>query len=367
MKVKFNALAYNAHLHRNEIQAAIDNVIKSGSFILAKEVKRFENNFASYIGTKHCVGVANGLEAIQIALMALGVKKGDEVITTPLSAVATTLAIIAVGAEPVFVETDEIGLIDPQKVEKSINKKTMAILPVHLYGQNAHIQKLKKICQKQKIFLVEDAAQAHGSAYRGQKLGTFGQIGCFSFYPTKNLGAFGDAGAIVTNNHKVAQMCKKIRNYGQSSKYLHQSIGLNSRLDEIQAAILNVKLKYLERENSKRRKIAQRYIKNLSKLPINIVTDDLPNSNFHLFVIRTKKRDKLQQFLAKNGIETLIHYPTIIPNQPIFANLYKKQNFINAKNLSSEVLSLPCHPNLTLNEVDTVCEKISQFFHLAKI
>ena len=181
MRVKFNDLAASTHLHQTEIETAIAKVLKSGSFILGEEVKKFENNFASYLGSKFVVGVANGLEAIQIALIALGIKKGDEVITTPLSATATTLAIILVGAKPVFVDTDENGLIDLQKIEEAINKQTKAIIPVHLYGQNAHIEKLAKICQKKKIFLVEDAAQAHGSTINGKKLGTFGQIGCFSF------------------------------------------------------------------------------------------------------------------------------------------------------------------------------------------
>jgi len=363
MRVKFNDLAASTHLHQTEIETAIAKVLKSGSFILGEEVKKFENNFASYLGSKFVVGVANGLEAIQIALIALGIKKGDEVITSPLSAAATTLAIILVGAKPVFVDTDENGLIDWQKVEETINKKTKAILPVHLYGQNAHIEKLAKICQKKKIFLVEDAAQAHGSTINGKKLGTFGQIGCFSFYPTKNLGAFGDAGAIVTSSQKLAKICQKVRNYGQSSKYNHQTAGLNSRLDEIQAAILNVKLKYLDKENAKRRKIAQRYIKNLIKLDskIKIVTNNLKGSNFHLFVIRSKRRDKLQQCLARRGIETLIHYPKIIPNQPFLAKSYKNQNFKNAQNLSEEALSLPCHPQLKVKEVDFVCSQISQF------
>lgn len=363
MKVKFVDLATGSFPYQQEIKKAIEGVLKRGSYILGKEVENFERQFARYIGTKFCVGVANGYEAIQISLLATPIKKGDEVITTPFSATATTLAIVAVGAKPVFVDTDEEGLINPVFVSKAINPKTKAILPVHLYGQPSKIDEFKNICQKYNLYLIEDASQAHGSTYNGLKLGSFGSFGCFSFYPTKNLGALGDAGAIVTNNIKWAKICRQLRNYGQSDQYNHLIFGLNSRLDEIQAAILRVKLKYLDRENQKRQTLAKRYIKNLASLPFKIVTSQVPSSNFHLFVIRSPKRSALQKFLSRNDIQTFIHYPKIIPDQPFFKS--KNNNkFPNARKLASEVLSLPCYPHLSIRQIDYICAKIKEFFRM---
>jgi dTDP-4-amino-4,6-dideoxygalactose transaminase len=343
---------------------AIDRVFRSGIYILGPEVENFETEFSKFIGVKSCIGVANGLEAIQISLMALGIKAGDEIITTPISAVATTLAILAVGATPVFVDVDENGQIDVDLIEKSLTKKTKAVLPVHLYGQPIDIVKLKKICKKYRLFLIEDAAQAHGSKFRGKTVGTFGDIACYSFYPTKNLGAIGDGGAIVTNNKKLAQICREIRDYGQKGKYIHSKYGLNSRLDELQAAILSQKLKYLESDNQKRREIAKRYQKNLiniKKIKI-ILPENTNDSNFHLFVIRTKERSGLKDFLFKNGIPSLIHYPVTIPDQPMFKDKYEKLNIPMARSLIGEVLSLPCNPFIKPSEVDYISAKIKEFF-----
>ena len=337
-------------LHRKEILEAIKKVVDSGWYILGKEVKEFEQEFAKYLGVKEVVGVANGLEALQISLMALGIGPGDEIITTPVSAVATTLAIMAVGAKPVFVDIDEKGLIDANLIERVVTVKTKAILPVHLYGNPVDLDKIQDICRKHKIYLIEDACQAHGSTYHGKKLGSFGVMGCFSFYPTKNLGALGDGGAIATNDSKLAQVCREIRDYGQQAKYVHTRYGLNSRLDEMQAAILRVKLKYLDEENQERQKIADRYHKYLSS--VNNA------GNYHLLVIRGSKRDQLKEFLKEQGIETAVHYPLSIPNQKVV----NKKICPKAVLFTQEILSLPCRPGMTMQQVDYVCKMIKRFY-----
>jgi dTDP-4-amino-4,6-dideoxygalactose transaminase len=340
---------------------AFNRVLQSNWYILGKEVESFEKEFAEYMETKYCIGVGNGLEALQISLMALGIGQNDEVITTPISAVATTLAILAVGAKPIFVDTDENGLIDTSKIEPAITKKTKAILPVHLYGQAVNLDKIQQLCKKNKLFLIEDACQAHGSIYNGKKLGSFGQLNCFSFYPTKNLGAFGDGGAIVTNNKALDKICREIRDYGQVEKYVHIRYGLNSRLDELQAAFLKVKLKKLEQNNQKRRLLAKQCLKNLSNTNLEIVTQNTSENNFHQFVIRIKKRDQLQKFLKDNGIPTLIHYPITIPDQPFLKYQYGKLNIPAARQFVNETLSLPIHPYLTIKQVDEICEVIKKY------
>lgn len=362
-KIVFNDLTIKNNRQRKKIDAAIAAVINSGVFILGKEVKSFEKEFADFLGIKHCIGVGNGLEALQIALISVGIRENDEVITTPVSAAATTLAILAVGARPVFVDTDVNGLIDSEAIPMAINKKTKAIIPVHLYGQAAQLDKLQEVCRTNKLYLIEDAAQAHGSLYKGKKLGTFGDIGCFSFYPTKNLGALGDGGAIITNDGNIAAICRKIRDYGQDKKYNHAIYGLNSRLDEIHAAILKTKLKFLVKDNKKRQILAKRYIKNLSGLSLQIIARDaIDDANFHLFVIKTKKRNSLQKFLRQNGIQTEIHYPKIIPDQPFLKSQYNTRGLKTAKKVTSEVLSLPCYPGMNFSQVDYICKKIFAFF-----
>lgn len=363
-QVKFNDFTGEITERQSEFQSAIKRVLESGWFILGKEVLDFEEKFAKYLGVTHCIGVANGLEALQISLMALGIGEGDEVITTPISAVATTLAIMGVGAKPVFVDTDEKGLIDIDLMEKAVTKKAKAILPVHLYGNAVDLTKIKTICKKYGLCLVEDACQAHGSEYMGKRLGSFGVINCFSFYPTKNLGAFGDGGAIVTNNNKLAKICREIRDYGQVKRYEHIRYGLNSRLDELQAAILKVKLKHLNEDNQKRRILANRYIENLSGLnSIKIIKPaNIEDGNFHLFVIKTKKRDALQKFLKEHGVQTLIHYPKTIPDQPFLKNKYDKEKLPNARDFVKKTMSLPCNPQTTLEQVDYISRKIKDFF-----
>lgn len=344
--------------------SAFERVLRTGIFVLGKEVKNFEKSFAMYLGVKHCIGVANGLEALQIALMAEGIGFGDEVITTPISAAATTLAILAVGAKPVFIDTLDNGLINPDLIAPVITKKTKAILPVYLYGNPADLSSLQKICRKYKLSLIEDAAQAHGSKYKNKYLGTFGNLGCFSFYPTKNLGALGDGGAIVTNNSNLAKKCFEIRDYGQKSKYNHCRFGLNSRLDELQAAFLSIRLKRLDQDNNIRAKFAQRYISNLSQIKEIKIIKPMPDGqgNFHLFAVKTKRRNQLQEYLRKKGIETAIHYPLIIPDQLFIKDEYKGFSFPVARNFVNTCLSLPCHPKMDLKDVQFICAQIKQFF-----
>jgi dTDP-4-amino-4,6-dideoxygalactose transaminase len=364
-KINYLNFPEEVRQRKKEYMSAVERVLTSGIYILNREVEDFEKKLAKYLGVKYCVGTANGLEAIQIALMALNIDRGDEVITTPISAVATTLAIMAVGATPVFVDVNERGQIDTDKLEEHVTKKTKAILPVDLYGQPCDIDKIKAICRKHRLYLIEDACQAHGATLKGKKLGTYGDIGCFSFYPTKNLGAFGDGGALVTNNKKVAEIVRQLRDYGQERKYVHARYGLNSRLDELHAALLSVKLKYLDKDNRTRRKMAKRYIsqlKGVKNLEI-VLPDNINDSNFHLFVVKTKRRDALQKFLKENGIPSLIHYPLTIPQQPVIKKAeIKTGNLPVSKRFVKEILSLPCHPFMKLSEVDYVTDKIEEFF-----
>lgn len=362
-QIKFVDLVSSLIL-RKKLAAAFSRVLSSGNFILGKQLAEFEKQFASYLGVNYCIGVGNGLEALQISLMSLGIGRNDEVITTPISAVATTLAILAVGAKPIFVDTTSFGLINPDLIPASITKKTKAIMPVHLYGHPVQIEKIKQICQQHKLFLIEDAAQAHGSTVKGKKLGSFGTLGCFSFYPTKNLGALGDGGAVVTNDVRLAKICRQIRDYGQTSKYHHVRFGLNSRLDELQAALLKVKLSVLDSDNLKRQRLVQRYIRNLSHIPeLEIVQPEQnTESNFHLFVIKTRQRDKLTRYLKRFGIETLIHFPTVIPDQPFLKRDYGSVSLPIARSFVRTCLSLPCYPQMTIGEVNDICRCIMEFY-----
>lgn len=343
---------------------AFNRVLNSGWYILGKEVESFEIEFAKYLGVSHVVGVANGLEAIQISLMALGIGEGDEVITTPLSAVATTLAILAVRATPVFIDIKKDGQIDEKLIEDKITNKTKAILPVHLYGHSCNMEKIRQIAIKNKLYLVEDAAQAHGSTYKNKMLGTIGDFGCFSFYPTKNLGALGDGGAIATNNEEFAKKCRQIRDYGQAKKYEHVIYGLNSRLDEIQAAFLREKLKFIKKMNIKRQSNATIYHKYLTSNKIELVSPSQDSlSNYHQFTILTKDRKNLQNYLKEKSIPTLIHYPITIPNQPMFNKKYKSLNLPIANQFADEVLSLPCGPYLKSKDIKLISNTINDYFH----
>lgn len=345
------------------VNKAIDESLKSGWHIMGPMVEKFEREFASYVGARYCISVANGLEALQIALLACDIKSGDEVLTVSNSAVATTLAISHINAVPVFIDIDEYHHMDANKIEEKITNRTKAILPVHLYGQATDIQKILNIARKHKLKVIEDACQSHGAELDGKKAGVFGMASAFSFYPTKNLGAYGDGGAIITNNKKVYETARKLRNYGSDKRYYHSLKGLNSRLDELQAAILSVKLKRLSGYIAKRNTIAKIYLdnlKNVSEITLPQIRTNALHS-FHLFVIKAKKRNKLMGYLKKNGIQTLIHYPLPIHKQQCYQE-YNNLSLPVTEEESRSILSLPIHPYLTKKEVLKVCLYVKKFY-----
>ena len=352
------------NLLRQKILKIVNKVFSSGNLILGKEVKNFENNFAKYNNCKYAIGVNSGTDAIQIGLMALGVKNGDEVITVSNTAVPTVSAIVSCGAKPVFVDINESDfLIDINKVKKKITKKTKVIIPVNLYGQSANYKELKKISSSFNISILEDCAQSAGSKYFKKKSGSLGHISAFSFYPTKNLGGYGDGGMVVTNNKKLYLKCMMLRKYGMKKLYYSETHGINSRLDEVHAAILNYKLSFLDKDIKKRRSIAKIYnnkINNkLIKLPIE-------NSNcyhsYYVYVIRTKKRNKLLEYLKKNKIYCNISYPFPIHLMRGYKFLkYKKGNLKITEKISKEILSIPMYPHLNSKKIKKVVKILNEF------
>jgi len=338
---------------KDEINDAFSRVMDSGHYILGEEVTSFESEFANYCGVKHCVGTANGLEALFLVLKSWGIGDGDEVIVPSNTYIATWLAISHTGAIPVPVEPNEqTHNIDHNKITKAITKKTRAILPVHLYGQPANMDEICKIAKNHGLKVLEDAAQAHGAKYNGRKTGSLGDAAGFSFYPSKNLGAFGDGGAVTTNDSELAGKIKVIRNYGSSKKYFNEIIGYNSRLDELLASFLRIKLRHLDKWNEKREQIASWYLKKLPESFPDLILPKVPEwaqPCWHLFVVRSKSRNKLKENLATKGVLTLIHYP-IPPHQQIaYQSLgFPKGSFPIAEKLADEVLSLPM--GIHLNE-----------------
>jgi dTDP-4-amino-4,6-dideoxygalactose transaminase len=349
---------------KGEIDTAIARVMESGRYILGQEVAAFEQEFAAYIGVRFGIGVGSGTEALHIALQACGTKPGDEVITVSHTAVATVAAVQLCGARPIFVDIDpDTFVIDADQIERAITSRTKAILPVHLYGNMADMVILRSIANRHGLWIVEDCAQSHGATYRGQKSGAWGDIAAFSFYPTKNLGAFGDGGMIVTNDPELSDRVRMLREYGWRQRYVSEISGLNSRLDELQAAILRVKLKYLDQWNEERRKKAKRYTERLAPLGIICPSEGLGVEHvYHLYVIRMRERDALQKFLKKKGIETLIHYPVPIHLQKAYEELgYRKGDFPSTEQCSSDILSLPLFPEMKEQEVEEVVEGIRSF------
>lgn len=346
--------------YASEIKEAISRVVDSGWYILGKEKERFEKEFANYCGVNHCVGVGNGLDAIRLILMAYleqGVmREGDEVILPANSFIATALAVSQCNLVPVFADCDiSTYNISIESVKEKITEKTKAIIAVHLYGQIAPMDELKEIAHQYGLKLIEDAAQAHGAIYKGLKAGVLADAAAFSFYPVKNLGSFGDAGAVTTNDEDLAALIRSLSNYGSDSKYIHLYKGLNSRLDEIQAAILSVKLKYLDEENRRRREIASYYSDHINNKDIILpVWENLEKHVFHLYVIRTREREALQSYLLENGVQTQIHYPIAIHKQKAYHE-YNAQNLPIAERVQDEVLSLPLYPSLTTKEIDKIC------------
>ncbi len=349
-----------------ELKAATNRIIDSNCYILGKEVENFEREFANYLRVKYCIGVSNGLEALHIILRAYSIREGDEVIIPSNTYIATALAVSYAGAVPIMVEPDERAYnINPDLIVEKITKKSKAIMPVHLYGQACDMDPINEIAKKYNLKVIEDSAQAHGATYKGEKCGTLGDASGFSFYPTKNLGALGDAGAVTTNDKDLAEKVRALRNYGSEKHYYNKYMGFNSRLDEMQAAILRVKLKHLEEFNEERKMIAQLYLNGLQDT--NLILPYVPEwtePTWHQFVIRTKKRDELQEYLKSKGIGTLIHYPLPIHLQEAYKNLiYKKGDFPIAEKMANEVLSLPMYPYLTENNIKIITNYIKKYLY----
>jgi len=350
---------------KGEVNTNVQRVMDSCRFVLGENVNSFEKEFASFCGTEYAAGVANGTDGLRLALLACGVGKGDEVITVPHTFIATTEAISQTGAKIVFVDIDpQIYNIDVSQIEEKTNRRTKAILPVHLFGQPADMDSVTMIAKKYNLKVIEDACQAHGAEYKGKKAGSIGDAGCFSFYPSKNLAACGDGGMVVTDGNKIAQKIKMLRDHGQMKKYEHLVEGYNSRLDEIQAAILRVKLKRLDEQNKLRRKNASIYNQLLEDVD-EVVTPfeaEYGKHVYHLYVIRTDRRDELQEYLKSKGIGTGLHYPMPLHLQKAYEYLgYKEGDFPVAEECAKQILSLPMFPELTQEEIEKVVSEIKTF------
>jgi len=345
--------------------AAVERVLRSGWFILGSAVTDFESSWAALCGAKHAIGVGNGMDAIEIGLRTLGIGKGDEVITTPMTAFATVLAIIRAGAEPVLADIDpETALLDPESVERCLSPRTKAVLLVHLYGQVRNMERWTTLCESTGIYLLEDCAQSHAAAWHGKVAGAFGAWGAYSFYPTKNLGTAGDGGAIITNTEEIADKARILRNYGQSQRYHHPELGLNSRLDELQAAILSVRLGWLGSYTQRRKEIAKAYSNGISNLVIQKMAPPLERDShvYHLYVIRCEERDRLSAYLQERGVASLSHYPIPIHQQsPCRTVRIDPQGLKHAELHAAQCLSIPCHPHMDDGDVTKVVEVINEF------
>jgi len=349
-----------------EIEPALNDVISQAQFVLGPSVQRFEEAFARYIGVKYCVGLNNGTSALQMALIACDIGPGDEVITTPHTWISTSWALSYVGATPVYVDIDpQTYNLDPTLVEAAITPRTKAILPVHLYGQACDLTALCEIAQRRNLVLIEDAAQAHGAQYEGRRVGSFSKAACFSFYPGKNLGAFGEAGAVVTDDEQIASRIRRLRDHAQASRHNHVEIGYNTRMEGIQGAVLEVKLRHLDAWNAARRQHAQRYRELLEDVvELTLPTAVRPESHvWHLYVVLLGKanRDRIQKMLAEEGISTAIHYPTPVPHQPAYAHLgHRSGDFPVAEDVASRCLSLPMFAELTVDQIQRTCEALRE-------
>jgi dTDP-4-amino-4,6-dideoxygalactose transaminase len=362
--VPFGDLAREFDVLGGPMLSAITGTLSAGRFILGERLRAFETAFASYCGAEHAVGVGSGTEALHLALLAVGIKPGDEVITVANTCVPTVSAISFAGAIPVLVDIDPVSYtMDPAGIESAVTPRTRAIIPVHLYGQAADLDPILTTARRHNLAVVEDCAQAHGTLYKGRHVGTIGDCGAFSFYPSKNLGAYGDAGAVVTNKVDLADKVIMLRNYGEKQRYHHVIKGFNSRLDDLQAALLSVKLPYLDAWNDRRRAIANQY-KNTIENPHVVLPHELPYAKhiYHLFAVRCRQRDRLQEHLKQRGISTLIHYPIPIHLQQSYADLGKiRGSFPASESHADEELSLPMFPALTDSEVSHVCAAVNSF------
>ena len=350
---------------RDEMLQASKRVLESGWFVLGEEVRKFEALWAKTCGVDHVVGVANGMDALEIALRSLNIGQGDEVITTSMTAFATVLAIYRAGATPVLADIEQgTGLMSIESAQRCITKRTKAVILVHLYGQILNVTKWTHFCENNDLFFIEDCAQAHLAKTKESVAGSFGHASAFSFYPTKNLGALGDAGALATNDENIALYAQKLRNYGQSVRYEHPLIGLNSRLDEIHAAMLSVRLKYLFKNTKRRQEIANKYLMEINNPLIKLLRTPIDKEShvYHLFVIKCLQRDELAHYLRTNGVQTNIHYPIPIHRQKSCMDIICDPcGLKNAEKYSSECLSIPCHPQLSVSQVMKIIELLNKY------
>lgn len=350
---------------RKDVDAAIARTLDNCSFCLGPDVAQFEKDFARYLGAEHCVGFNSGTSALHVAMLLLGVSTGDEVITTPFTFVATSWAISYVGAKPVFVDIDDATFnLDPKLIEAAITSRTKVIMPVHLYGHPADLDALLAICRKHKLPLVEDACQAHGAKYKSKVVGTFGEMSCYSFYPGKNLGAFGEGGALVTNNAASAARARSLREHGSTTRYYHDEVGFNYRMEGIQGAVLGVKLKHLEKWTNERRRVAHRYHELLAETPLQLPHEAAwGESVWHLYVVRHPRRDELKKHLEANGVGCALHYPLPLHLQKCYQSLgYKAGDFPVAEKAARECLSLPIYAELTDTQLKRVADVVKGFF-----
>lgn len=349
--------------HAEELQQAYETVMNSSWFVGGEPCEQFQEEFAQYCGTKYGIGCGNGLDALMLSLRAMGIGAGDEVIVPSFTFIATALAVAYAGATPVFVEVDpETALIEPMRIEAAITERTKAIIAVHLYGQMAPMDEICAIAKKHGLKVLEDAAQSHGAVYQGKRAGSWGDVGCFSFYPGKNLGALGDAGGVVTSDPELAKKVRAIGNYGAEKKYVHDYMGVNSRLDALQAAFLRVKLKHLDEWCAERQEIAGRYLAGIKNPKIELPVVKYGTPVWHLFVVRCEERDKLQAYLEERGIGTNIHYPIPMHEQKAFVGYgLPHGSFPIAEKLAATVLSIPMFNGMTEEEISTVIKTINRF------
>ncbi len=347
----------------NAIKRNVLKVLGSGHYILGKECRAFEEEFARFVGTKYAILTGSGTAAIWLSLMSLGVEPQDEIIVPSHTAFPTIEPILSLKAKPVFVDIDTTYTIDPLQIEEKITKKTKGIIPVHLYGHPADMGQIMKVAQKHKLFVLEDCCQAHGAKFKNKTVGSIGEAGCFSFYPSKNLTVCGDGGVVVTNNPDIKNKIKMLRDHGRVSKYIHKISGYNERFNEIQAAIGRLQLKKLNAFNSRRREIADTYIKKLKCLPIILPQQqEWAYHVWHMFVIRVKNRDKVREYLLKRGIETGVHYPLPCHLQPPIVKMQGRIKLPLTEKLCKEILSLPIHPMLKISDLERVCRQLTNYF-----
>lgn len=362
MKIPFSTMKYMHKEIRTEMIEKFTEIYDNGWYISGREVSNFEKEFATFIGTKYCVGVGNGLDALRLALLALDIGNGDEVIVPSNTYIATALAVSYTGAKPILVDPSiDTYNLSSKGIEEAITDKTKAILVVQLYGQSADMDEIVAIAKKHNLYLIEDCAQSHNSMYKGKKTGTFGDIGCFSFYPGKNLGALGDAGAVVTNNEDLATKVRALSNYGSIKKYHHIYKGINSRLDEVQAGFLRIKLKHLDGYTKARQEIATKYLNGIKNEKVILPKIGKDRTHvWHIFAVRCETRDDLQKYLEDNGIGTVIHYPISIAKQKAYRN-DKLNDLEIAKTIANQELSLPLYYGMTDEEINYVIDIINKY------